>query len=435
MIDYIHVKGCLGAVQTHYSQCFDHVTFSTFDAKRTKPTTTYLTSPLTGAQIELRPTIEYRQEGRILYAEFRIPVAASLIGQNCIHGGLSSLPLEMKLLSTLIRLLLIEQGFTKAESELFISSAIITMLELTWHVQTKNQSAANKRLRAAIEHLAAMEFVSSRHDIHVRKVDQWTSRGATSVLAHAKSDCSLRMYIKGEQMRGGGSGSKQGGFLAHDLRTQRDRILSAIEGQVRMEVLLGEVVLRRYGLDRPRRLQDASHLQLVKAICFALGEFRLAHLGDGEYQEFENAKDDLSQDNKQLLERYESGEDVLVALSDSKGTRTRQTLLSCGVDIALPTPLGLDPFQRSLSGQIAIEKMARFGRRAADLTVTTETSRRIGSSLLLMLRHARDDEYPSKIPPDLLSEWLTARDARLERARMVRRRRESSEFICDQVDA
>ena len=72
------------------------------------------------------------------------------------------------------------------------------------------------------------------------------------------------------------------------------------------------------------------HLQLMKAICFALGEFRLAHLGDGEYEAFENAKDGLSQDNKQLLERYKSGEDVLVALSDSKGTRTRQTLLDCG---------------------------------------------------------------------------------------------------------
>lgn len=425
MIDYIHVKGCLGAVQSHHSLCFDHVTFSTFDAKRTKQTTTYLTSPLTGAQIELRPTIEYRREGRILYAEFRIPVAASLIGQNCIHGGLSSLPLEMKLLSTLIRLLLIEQGFNKAESELFISSAIITMLELTWHVQTKNQSAANKRLRAAIEHLAAMESVSSRHDIHVRKVEQRTSRGATCVLAHAKSDCSLRMYIKGEQMNGGRSLSKQGGFLSHAMRAQRDCILSSIEGQVRMEVLLGEIVLRRFGLERPRRLQEASHLQLMKAICFALGEFRLAHLGDGEYEAFENAKDGLSQDNKQLLERYKSGEDVLVALSDSKGTRTRQTLLDCGVDIALPRSSGLDPFQRSLSGQIAVDRMARFGRRTAELTVTAENSRRISSSLLLMLRHARDGEHPSKIPPHLQSEWFNARDARLERARIVRRRRES----------
>ena len=44
----------------------------------------------------------------------------------------------MKLLSTLIRLLLIEQGFNKAESELFISSAIITMLELTWHANQES---------------------------------------------------------------------------------------------------------------------------------------------------------------------------------------------------------------------------------------------------------------------------------------------------------
>ena len=229
---------------------------------------------------------------------------------------------------------------------------------------------------------------------------------------------------QGEQMNGGRSLSKQGGFLSHAMRAQRDCILSSIEGQVRMEVLLGDCA-RRFGLERPRRLREASHLQLMKAICFALGEFRLAHLGDGEYEAFENAKDGLSQDNKQLLERYKSGEDVLVALSDSKGTRTRQTLLDCGVDIALPRSSGLDPFQRSLSGQIAIDRMARFGRRTAELTVTAENSRRISSSLLLMLRHARDGEHPSKIPPHLQSEWFNARDARLEQARIVRRRRES----------
>ncbi|WP_146217877.1 hypothetical protein [Achromobacter xylosoxidans] len=427
MIDYIHLKGCLGALKEHHSLCFDRVTFATFNRETKNPATTYLTSPLTGAQIELKPIREFSPDGGRLHAEFKIPVAAALVGQNCIHAGISSVPLELGLLSTLVRLLLAEQGFTAAEITTFINSAYITMLELTWHVQTKNLSAARKRLRAVAEHLSALERANSRHDIFVREVDQWTSNGATTVLARAKSDCSMRMYLKSEQMGHASRQVKKGGFLAHEMRRHRNRLLSGIDGQLRVELLLGETFLRPYGLDRPRRLQTAPTIELKKLIFLALSKFRLAHLGEADYECFSQARANLSAENIQFLERYESGEDVLAKLSDYKGSRTRKALLGCGVDVALPKQFGLNPFQRTLSGQIAVENMVRYKQELAAFAVSEERAKQISLSLLRMLKHARDGIRPNDISLEARLEWLEKRELRLLRARAVHRYRKRSE--------
>jgi hypothetical protein len=90
MLDKIIIKGLWGPFQDRHLTRLTQISISRFLRSKSKETTTYINSPLTGAQIEVKYVVQTVAGVRIGYVEMTIPVASALIGHNCFHAGIES---------------------------------------------------------------------------------------------------------------------------------------------------------------------------------------------------------------------------------------------------------------------------------------------------------------------------------------------------------
>ena len=79
MIDKAILEGPLGPPLPHHQVCLSQVTYSRLLHEKTKPTTTYVNSPITGAQIDVKYWI--KTADGISTAMFEISIPLSLRGR------------------------------------------------------------------------------------------------------------------------------------------------------------------------------------------------------------------------------------------------------------------------------------------------------------------------------------------------------------------
>jgi len=153
MIDSIIVKGPLGAPQDHHERRLAHVAFRQLSTEKSSPGTTFISSPLTGAQMEVRYWVEQVGDRWVAMASVKIPLASATIGQNYAHGGLDDIHLEMRCAGWLTRIALTACGFSEAEIDHFIKhsrteyhfSACVRsryLLSVVWDATSRAHDAA-----------------------------------------------------------------------------------------------------------------------------------------------------------------------------------------------------------------------------------------------------------------------------------------------------
>jgi hypothetical protein len=330
MIDQMSFKGMIGPLEDRHRYCLDRVTYENIYAEKSKQATTFVDSPLTNAQIHLKPFIRKTSTDLILGLEVWLPLAASTVGQNFLHTGPDTVKDELRVASQLIRAVLLERGFTRQEINSCLETAELINMELTWHNSTSSRSAARKLFRSTHQHLKGQEAIRSRHDINVACVDYRETYGNGSFLATLKSEDQFRQYLKAEQASSARKSDREACFLAKPLAPYRKRLLGEVDSHVRNEVILSRTTLARHGLSHPSSWTGDAAYMLVGDVMQAC-RLRATPLLDTE----QTALTRLSTGAEADYERYITGEDVLSGLPAQLATRRRQQLLAVGVDIAL----------------------------------------------------------------------------------------------------
>jgi len=251
MIDTLTVQSAIGSPQPRHQTALAQVSFSRFSTSNSKPTTTFIDSPITGAQISVLYWIEGNPTPTA-YVQVSLPLAAATVGQNYIHTGLDSIIWEIACAAVLVRIVLTTLRFTQEETQYFMDNSTTELLELTW--QTKTASAkARKSLQArTLSWFEQQELLSTFHDIAVDDVEYRRKNGAPCVLVGLKGGDSFRQYGKFDQTAALSRRGKQRYELAPHMVMHRSELLQLIESHVRNELLIGPATLRSLGLSNPR---------------------------------------------------------------------------------------------------------------------------------------------------------------------------------------
>jgi len=192
MIDTLLVKGPLGPHQTRHGKRLAQMSFGRFSSEKSKPTVTYVNSPLTGAQMEVRYWVEQAGGLWIATASVRIPLASATIGQNYAHAGLADIELEKRCAGQLVKIALTACGFSQDEIDNFIKHTSTDLLELTWHTETNSRNAQRNLMKRTREAFDGLRALSSRHDAFVRDVDFREKNNACGLLVTLKTGDEFR---------------------------------------------------------------------------------------------------------------------------------------------------------------------------------------------------------------------------------------------------
>lgn len=323
MFDRFIVKGRIKPFNPSDRDRFTQVTITEKSLAKTKPTTTFVKTPLTGAQMELSSEVEMDALGTPwLVVQSEVFAAASLAGQNFIHGDLDGVGDEVTGAGKLVRLALLERGFSPAEIDFYMKYSSIEELELTWHRATRSRNAAKALLKRAIRHFQALESISGRHDSAVESVKLNTEYAITGVLVTFKNGCQLRLYIKAEAVEAGQKRKQMAGFVSKAMREHVAEFKRAVTAHVRIEPILGSAHLAEHGMTHPN---DVSAERLDAALNSFMRMARLDVPFAMEPGEIDTSS--LGPEITDSLMRHFDGIDVLAELPPHSATRHRQALL------------------------------------------------------------------------------------------------------------
>jgi hypothetical protein len=247
MIDQLTIKGPLGAAQPHHQKQLSTVSYTRHLQTKVKPTTTFIASPITEAQIE----VKYWVEETIAYVLLKIPLASALVGHNYFHTGLESIPYEVTCIDLLIRVVLTALGFSSGEVRHFRKNAETQLIELTWHTATASKNARinlQKRTRAFFDD---QRSISAKHDIGVSDVDHRELNGKSCLLVSLKNGNKVRQYAKIDHASARGRRHRDQTRFKPKIHQHRQVILDKIATHVRNEVLLCSKWLKSMELQHP----------------------------------------------------------------------------------------------------------------------------------------------------------------------------------------
>ena len=302
------------------------VRFSRFSHSFSKPTTTYINSPLTGTQIDVDYWIEDHDKP-LAYIEIKIPLASATAGHNLIHAGLESILQETKCAALIARITLAVLGFTPAEVDQFIRQAETTLLELTWHTKTASGRAKLNLLARTKDHFDAQYSIKVRHDVAVSNMYYMEGNGNPGLLVEFKGGDGFRQYGKAAQAQSRTKRDRKKSRVEKPAQRFRQALLDAIEHDVRNELLVGRQTLAELGLLNPSSWNAENLKGLIDHVWAKMG-FHSHREGD--------AGESLSPEAVDTWRRHCNGEDMQKVLPAYTFSRHRGAIKAAkGEDIAL----------------------------------------------------------------------------------------------------
>ena len=328
MIDRIIVNSLWGPVHERHWKRLAQVSYHRFSQAKTKQTTTYMQSPLTGAQIEVTYIIKEVAGSKLGHVEISIPVASALIGHNCFHAGLEVLHWELQCLELLLKIVLLSIGMVEHEIQRYLEHALIMMVECTWDTQTASPKARRALQLRTHAHAMTMRALSSRHDIGVEDADPRNTKSGISLLVTLKAGDFFRQYCKPELVRSKRRSRKTNSdqYVSDTMKSAISPYLDMLESHARNELLVGADTLKTAGIRYLRDMTPEALERAMVTVWRALGFRRRADF-DVSALEGSSALDTLN--------RYEAGEDVTATLPEYRVSRDRLAILEAhGPDIA-----------------------------------------------------------------------------------------------------
>lgn len=323
MLDRLIVKGRVKPFNPDDPDRLTQVTITEKSMVKIKPTTTFVKTALTGAQMELSSEVETDSLGtEWLVVRSEVFVAASLAGQNYIHADLNAVGGEISGTGKVVRLALSERGFSPPEIDFYMKYSRLEELELTWHRATRSRKAAKALLKRAIRHFQALESISSRHDSMIESVKLITEYGITGALVTFKNGCALRLYIKAESAEAGQKRKQMAGFVSKVMRPHLPEIKRAISTHVRIEPILSAGHLAEHGMTHPT---EVSPERLEAALDAFMKMARLDVPFAMSSEEIDTSS--LGPEVIDSLNRHFDCHDVIAERPSHTGTRHRQALL------------------------------------------------------------------------------------------------------------
>jgi hypothetical protein len=329
MFDRTTLKGPIGPPLPRHQASLSKVTYSRFLHAKTKSTTTYVNTPITGAQAEVKYWIEVVDSTSTAMAEISIPLASATVGHNYLHAGLGSITWEIRSLSLLIKVILAVLGFTLAEIARFMTEVICVQLELTWHSRTASIRALHNAQNRSKEHFGNQLLASRLHDISVCSIDYREGDLKAGILVTLKQGDLLRQYGKAVQIASRSKKDRKQTRMSPSSREDSAQIIIAIKTDLRSEILAVGDTLRRLGIERPSSWTEDSLKRVVAEVWKAAG---LAPIQP-------QVKGKLSPTVSSTWARYLAGEDVSKTLSGPTFSRHRAAIkkaLGDDKDIAMP---------------------------------------------------------------------------------------------------
>jgi hypothetical protein len=399
MIDSIIIKGCLGRPQPHQEKCLSSVIYERFLETITKKTTTYIDSPITRAQIEVKYRVKSSNGISIAYIELKLPLASATMGHNYAHTGLSSIRKEMKCAALLTKCTLTVLGFTTTEINHFMKTTEVQLLELTWHTPTESKRAQNSLQLRTKNYFNGQQSVSSRHDIAVSDVDFRETNGKTCLLVTLKSGDKLRQYAKADHISARRSSDRKQSHIAKEVRPYIKQILDVIGFHVRNEVILCGNTLKRMGLEHPNSWYEDTLTNAIDSVWAMTG------LGLVQSTTATPSTKTMSPEVTATFEKYLAGED-LQALPAYTFTRHRQSIIQIkGVDIAITRKVSTDQLE-SLSQQLSYKQRWNPSGDIQKFILCEETALNMIKELRRGLEFLRDGVIPDLDGEVACNEWL-----------------------------
>lgn len=397
MLDKIIIRSVWGPVLPHHFKRLAQVSYSRFLQAKTKQTTTYINSPLTGAQINVTYIVETIAGVDMGYVEISIPVASALIGHNYFHAGLEVLRYEIQCLELLVKVVLTSIGMKPDEIHRYMKLAKIILAEVTWHTESESVKARKACQRRTNDHMRAMRTLSPRHDVQVADANIMETKSGTSLLVTLKSDDLFRQYCKAEQIKVRRKKARAENFVSEAMRPKLTNLMPQLGQHIRNEQLIGGKTLAMVGITHPREMHPDF---LEKAMMRVWGA-----LGFGTRRQGQNPVKlkGLAQDT---LRRYMAGENVTKSLPAYRVSRDRQTILdSDGPDIAVRrTGMRFNP--ANLGRQLQYPRRWKLPVERRDLVVSERTAPAIMVELQQGLDFITDGVLPDIADPAKKADWL-----------------------------
>lgn len=397
MLDKIIVIGPWGPAQPHHLQRLAQITYSRFLTAKTKQTTTFINSPLTGAQMELAYSVKKVAETYMGYVQITIPVATALIGHNRFHAGLEAIRLEIKCVELLVRILLVSIGMTPAEVRHYMKMARPLLLELTWHNQTASVAARKSAQRRTQDLMRAKRDLSSRHDVELDDAEIKDSKSGTSLKVTLKNGGGYRQYNKAEQMRSRRKRARAENFVSDVVRPKLAAVTPELEVQTRNELLAAEHNLREAGITHPSHINAKTVASVIESMWNSLGFDEAIRVPDESM---------LTDSAKDTLRRFTAGEDVTATLPAYRVSRDRQAIKKAGgpeIDVRRTKRLRFNP--ANLGSQQHYKSRWRLRQELRELVVSECTAPAIKEELKQGLAFVTDGELPNIIDADKRAAW------------------------------
>lgn len=252
MFDKIFLEAPLGPPLPHHQACLSMVTYSRHSRAKTKQTTTYVNSPITGAQIDVKYWIEVVDEVPTAMVELTVPLSSATVGHNYLHAGLGSIAWEVRALALLVKVILAVLGFTGEEIARFMKDVVCVQLELTWHSRTASTRALRSAQNRSKEHFDNQFQARSLHDISVCSIDYREGDLKAGIFVKLKDSNLIRQYGKADQIASRKNENRQQARMSVASRQVSTQIVEDIRNDVRNEILVGGDTLSHFGMEHPR---------------------------------------------------------------------------------------------------------------------------------------------------------------------------------------
>jgi hypothetical protein len=373
-----------------------------------RPSAEYLQSPLTGSQMDLTISPDFRRDREDLHVRIRIPLASALLGQNWMHGWTETLDAELQAASRLVRVVLMSYQFRAEEIDRFFATTRTVSAELTWHIQTASYRAAKNLLMRVYQMIKVLHAHNSSHDVGVAGYVFYDENQRESLKVYLKNGSAMKFYVKVDEMADTRRRKARGVPMHEAHRADTATVREEIGTHLRVEVIPCEKQLREHGASNPGAW-NPELLETIAEEILDLAGFKTPYLPEAGSVDVNG----LSASLRRSLTKYRT-DGVVAGLTDSTFSRHRQALLCRGIDIGIPPP-----DHRCLNANIgrqlhfskrwiAPQTMRNFMMSDATLpvlsTVLEEMAARIGEELtperLAQLENQRRlDAIPGKVQP------------------------------------
>lgn len=398
MKDKLHITGLLGLAKPEHLRHLSTVRYERNLLAKTQPTTTFVASPLTGAQIEVRYWIEDHVGIPTAFVQIRIPLATATMSHNHIHAGLDAIPSEVRCAAVLAKVILAVLGFTREEVSTFMETTKTQLSELTWHTPTASPRARRSLQKRTKAHFERQREIRARHDIAVSDVDLREKNGQSGLLVDLKGGDAFRQYIKSEQAASRAKKPRENARIFGLAPQDRAQIAAEIENHVRNELLIGPNTLRQFNLEHPSSWTPEALKRVIDHLWAAIG---LAP------KRLDQSGTTLSPEVQATWERYLAGDDMRTVLPPHTLTRHRKLIKEAMSEDILIRRKRRVVSPESLGYQLCYDRRWKPSGNLRKLVLCEETAPAIIEELKRGLAFLQDGEIPEIADDGARNAWLS----------------------------